>query len=149
MGSSKQKAKAKAKAAQMMHQRDPVTDVQNEAASTLDAVENGEPVSVGSDTVVEEEPYADYEADLEEQMEEDEDDMNEIIDGLDLDDSWEVVDGYDYVPVDDYMLGGDYGDEDFYEIDVTVPEDLATPVIQDIVDEFDAYYPADNSTTVT
>ena len=113
-------------------------------------MESGEPVSLGGDTTVEEEPYDEYEAELEAQMEEDEQELNEIVDSLDLDDSWEVVDGYEMVDPFEYydeFLPEDYGEEDYYEIDVTVPEDLATPVLQDIVDDFDEYYPADNSTT--
>ena len=85
-------------------------------------------------------------------MEEDEQALDDIVDGLDLDDSWEVVDGYEMVdPLEyydeEYLPEDYYGEEDYYEIDVTVPEDLATPVLQDIVDDFDEYYPADNSTT--
>ena len=89
-------------------------------------------------------------------MEEDEEALNDIIDDIDLDDTWEVVDASDYLDPYYYDMTGDdffpedygdeYGDEDYYTIDVTVPEDLAAPVIQDIVDDIDEYYPEEDLT---
>jgi hypothetical protein len=76
--------------------------------------------------------------------------MDDMIEGLDLDDTWEVVDGEDYYdemdPYGDEGLYGDETGEDYYEIVAEVPEDLAPIVLQDIVDDYDEYYPADNST---
>jgi len=133
-----------------------IGDLQDEGASALDAVESGETPDLYNwdDATIDEEPYVDYEADMEDEMAADEQEMNDLIDGLDLDDTWEVMDGEDYYeemdPMDYYdeEMYGDESGEDYYEIVVDVPESLAPPVLQDIVDEFDAYYPADNSTVL-